>query len=518
MNVTKNYINAIEEAIGKPGRILPVNLSGYHPIEGIYTLYEMYTGGFCIVFPLTCEGKAQKCIRLWHKDFDKGLVKKLADTLDELHKKVDFVIGFEYFEQGLRLDDDEVIPAVVMDWIDGNTLSSYILENRGNSSAINRLAAQFYDLCSVMRQESLAHGDLSSENIMVKSNGKMVLIDYDSFYAPALSTQIKQSIIGTPGFQHRQRAQQRYISYDADFFSQQIIYLALLAIARNSSLADEEKHLVGEKKMFFDVGDFKDDNAFVSSKGYKAIAAINDDEIKGRLAELRKAVSGNLSEVRSIVDYSSTIIHSNNIKKPDDDLVKLLQAMSLHIKAANGNQNTAQNRTRSTTTPSSSSTSTSSSSTSPRYSTSKTTITSHTSPAYKKWYLWAAIIAIAVVLYYTIGNKESAQVTAEDNSVVPEMVVSKAVGNIEGNYSLREKIDGVPVNGIRTCAIKKTSDNQGRILVTSEYDPEFIDFSFDAYGKVSSEQLGAGEITYNEKLNKTTITFRQGNRICKFIK
>lgn len=124
MNVTKNYINAIEEAIGKPGRILPANLNGYRPIEGVYTLYEMYTGGFCIVFPLTCEGKVQKCIRLWHKDFDKGLVKNLADTLNELHKHVDFVIGFEYFEQGLRLDDNEVIPAVVMDWIEGNTLSS----------------------------------------------------------------------------------------------------------------------------------------------------------------------------------------------------------------------------------------------------------------------------------------------------------------------------------------------------------------------------------------------------------
>ena len=515
MNVTKNYINAIEEAIGKHGRILPVNLSGYHPIEGVYTLYEMYTGGFCIVFPLICEGKAQKCIRLWHKDFDKGLVKNLVETLNELHKQVDFVIGFEYYEQGLRLDDNEVIPAVVMDWIDGNTLSSYILENRENSSAINRLAAQFYDMCSVMRQESLAHGDLSSENIMVKSNGKMVLIDYDSFYSPALSTQIKQRILGTPGFQHRQRAQQRYISYDADFFSQQIIYLALLAIARDNSLADEEKNLVGEKKMFFDVGDLKDDNAFVSSNGYKAIAAINDDEIRGRLAELRKAVSGNLSEVRSIVDYSSTIIHSNNIKKQDDDALALLQTLGfVQMKTANGNQDTAQNRTRSTTPPSST---TSSAYTSPRHSTSKTTITSH-SLAYKKWYLWAGIIAIAAVLYYAIGNKGNTQITAEDNSAVPEMVVSTAIEHIEGNYSLREKVDGVLVNGIRTCAIKKTSDTQGSILVTSEYNPEIIDFSFDAYGKVSSEQLGSGEITYNKKLNKTMITFKQGNRICEFIK
>lgn len=518
MNVTKNYINAIEEAIGKPGRILPVNLSGYRPIEGVYTLYEMYTGGFCIVFPLICEGKVQKCIRLWHKDFDKGLVKNLADTLNELHKHVDFVIGFDYFEQGLRLDDNEVIPAVVMDWIDGNTLSSYILENRENSSAINRLAAQFYDMCSVMRQESLAHGDLSSENIMVMSNGKMVLIDYDSFYAPTLSTQIKQSIIGTPGFQHRQRAQQRYISYDADFFSQQIIYLALLAIARDNSLADEEKHLVGEKKMFFDVGDLKDDNAFVSSKGYKAIAAINDDEIQGRLAELRKAVSGNLSEVRSIVDYSSPIIHSNKIKKQDDDTLALLQTLGIvQMKTANGNQNTSQNRTRYTTTSSSTTTTSPVYTSSPRSSSKKIT-TSNTSPTYKKWYLWAGIIAIAAVLYYAIGNKGNAQITAEDNSTVPEMVVSTAIEHIEGNYSLREKADGALVNGIRTCVIKKTSDTQGSILVTSEYDPEIIDFSFDAYGKVSSEQLGSGEITYNEKLNKTTITFKQGNRICEFIK
>lgn len=507
MIAAKNYINAIDDSIGKQGSILPSSLKGFAPIDGDFTPYQAYPGGYCIVYPLVCEGKPKMCIRLWHKDFNKDLVKTLANTLKDLHTwGGDFIIGYEYFEEGLKLEDGEVIPAVVMEWIEGETLMSWIQKNKDNPTAVKRLANEFYGMCSDMHREGLAHGDLSADNIMVKPDGKMVLIDYDSFYAPTLPDNIRQTIAGTPGYQHRDRAKLSYISADMDNFSQQVIYVSLLAIACNPALADESLNLVADKKMFFDAKDFTDDSAFVSSEGYKAIEAINNKEVKERLEELRRAVNGNLEEVSSIVEYNSIIA---KIQKDNERLRKELEEKS---KAANGGTIGSGTNTNGTG--------------------SQSPITNPpgsgqqpSTPWYKRWYAWAGIAAVLASIWFFIAKPSDGTSGAEDSAdaaaqVDPETAkaIATAIERIEGNYALRERVNGELVNGIRTCAIKKNSDSHGQILVTSEYGPEFYDFTFDTYGNVSSEKLGTGEITYKEKLDKVTITFKQGERVCEFTK
>lgn len=136
-------------------------------------------------------------------------------------------------------------------------------------------------------------------------------------------------------------------------------------------------------------------------------------------------------------------------------------------------------------------------------------------PWYKKWYLWVGAAVLMVFLYFTFGQSDS----NNNGTVVQiEVNVATAISRLEGNYTLREKNSGVSVNGIRTAAIKKTSESQARILVSTEYGPEFYDFTYSVNGSVESEQLGKGEITYNEKLEKITLTFKQGERICEFTK
>ena len=119
-------------------------------------------------------------------------------------------------------------------------------------------------------------------------------------------------------------------------------------------------------------------------------------------------------------------------------------------------------------------------------------------------------------LYFTFVKDDN----NNDNGCVAktELNASAAIGRIEGNYTLREKNAGVLVNGIRTATIKKTSETQAKILVVTEYGPELYEFTLNADGGVVSEQLGKGEITYNEKLDKITLTFKQGERICEFTK
>lgn len=481
-----NYQLAIDDAIGKTGRILPEILNGFKPIEGEFD-YVKYTGGFCVVYPLSSLGKQNKCIRLWHEKYNIELVKKLSHILTDLHESgADFLIGYDYYDDGLKLDNDEVIPAVVMDWIDGDTLIDYIKKNRDDSMAIKRVANEFFNMASFLYREGMAHGDLSCDNIMVKPNGKLVLIDYDSFYAPSLPQDIKQTVNGTPGYQHPERLKSLYLSKDMDNFSQQVIYLSLIAIAQDPSLADDKRLLVIDKKMFFDGNDFKDDNTFVSSPGYKAIASINNSEVKGRLSELRKAVNSKLSDVRSIVEFN---YHSSAPAQQGTDTTS-----PTGTSTPTGTPNPSPNPPR------------------PRHVQTTPTVT----PWYKQWYVWIGAAILMAFLYFTFGKSDSNKNTGEP--VKTEVNVLTAIGRLEGNYTLREKNAGVLVNGIRTATIKKTSETQAKILVVTEYGPELYEFTLNADGSVVSEQLGKGEITYNEKLDKITLTFKQGERICEFTK
>lgn len=487
-----NYINAIDDAIGKPERILPAVLNGYKPIDGDFTLYQKYAGGYCVVYPLSCPGKPNKCIRIWHEKYDKELVQKLADLLTDF-PGADFVIGYKYYEDGLKLDNGEVIPVVVMDWIEGSTLNDYIKENCKDSTAIKRLANEFYTMTSIMHREGLAHGDLSCDNIMVKRNGKLVLIDYDSFYAPSLSSDIKQTNKGTPGYQHPERLKSLYLSSDMDNFSQQVIYLSLIAIAQDLSLVSESRGLVADKKLFFNFKDFSDDSSFVASDGYKAMAAIDNSEVKNRLAELRCAVNSKLADVKSIVEFSS----QDDSRNAQEERNKKLRE-KLIIK-----RDTERNKA---------SVNTSVGTKKPSVMHSAQTGT----PWYRKWYVWACAAVVVVGLAFAILPSDNEAIAG--HATQTELAITTATNRLDGNYTLREMNGGTLVNGIRTAAIKKTSESQARILVTSEFGPEFYDFTLNTNGIVKSEQLGTGEITYNKKLDKITLTFKQGERICEFTK
>jgi hypothetical protein len=135
-------------------------------------------------------------------------------------------------------------------------------------------------------------------------------------------------------------------------------------------------------------------------------------------------------------------------------------------------------------------------------------------PWYNKWYVWvcAAVVVIGVILAvmpHGAGTKDA--LTKEES-------ITEALNNLEGNYTLREKNGATLVNGIRTAAIKKVSDSQAKILVTSEFGQSYYDFTFTPGGEVQSEQLGNGEIVYKERLGKITITFKQGDNVCEFTK
>lgn len=269
-------------------------------------------GQFCYIFPITKNGQ-QKCLRIWKADHDKFRVqsiehiKGLSDSFNKYN--IQFVIGYSYIENAVRLQNGVILPAVLMDWVQGPNLLDYVRDNYTNSINIRKLASEFLNMCQYHHKYGMAHGDLSSKNIIVQPNNKICLIDYDTFYYWELEKPVPQITNGTPGFQHpermnRKRMEQQYMNESTDYFSQLIIYFSLLVIAANSKLFNPDND---EGPILLSPSDIASKDAFLKSQIYKKISAIKNQEIQLYLKELVRAIGGPLSAVRSLVDVKKEI-------------------------------------------------------------------------------------------------------------------------------------------------------------------------------------------------------------------
>lgn len=295
--------SSIVKAI-RQGNIIEPSLSGYKcvQIDG-YPPIKLIPGGYCLIFPLECPGKPSKCLRLWYgnngRPDNPTHIKTVSDFFNSY--TVEYVIPYKYVDRALRLADGTEIPGVVMEWIEGDTLVGYVRKNYKEKAVIKKLAANFYKMAEYHKKYGMAHGDLSDENILVKPNGNLFLIDYDSFYQWKWDKKIQQPTVGVGWYQHpeRMKGESSNLNEYMDHFSQQVIYLSLLAIAEAPSLFDAET----EKGLLFKEKDFADLSSFKASPMYKKISAIRNPEVQGRLVELGNAIRGPLLKVRSIVDY-----------------------------------------------------------------------------------------------------------------------------------------------------------------------------------------------------------------------
>src|SRR5205823_12652164 len=106
-----------------------------------------------------------------------------------------------------------------------------------NCAALKDLAEQWLNIIRVMRDARIAHGDLAGVNVMVRVDGKMILIDYDGVYIPEFAV-LSQILFGQDDFQHPQMTQRKFHEH-MDAFSALVIYIALIALAAKPELWDK---------------------------------------------------------------------------------------------------------------------------------------------------------------------------------------------------------------------------------------------------------------------------------------
>lgn len=128
--------------------------------------------------------------RLWHKKvFIKRLKQEYQDNPFYVSAlKKEFEIGISLNHPSIPVYRDYKNGAIVIDYIDGETLSHLIKTGKLNeySSELKKIISQLIDVTDYLHQNNITHCDIKTDNIIIsKGTGNLILIDFDKCYTDA---------------------------------------------------------------------------------------------------------------------------------------------------------------------------------------------------------------------------------------------------------------------------------------------------------------------------------------------
>ncbi|WP_317510746.1 serine/threonine-protein kinase [Segatella copri] len=278
------YVRAIQDAssnLDKLAHLVPVLDDHGEPYRS--------SGAFAVVFKMKDE-QTGKCYALkCFTEEQEGRAEAYRQIADELEfANSAYITSVKYLEKEIFVDsscEEDEFPVLLMDWIDGETMESYIAENYQDNYAMAMLCYRFCKMAAWLRSQPFAHGDIKPDNIMVRPDGSLTLVDYDGMFVPAMKGQ-KSPTIGTKDFSHPLRTVDDF-DETIDDFALASIALSLKAISLKPSLLDEYG---AADRLLFSVNDY---NKLCKINLWKKLSKIKNMEIKKlqtclRLAENRQ--------------------------------------------------------------------------------------------------------------------------------------------------------------------------------------------------------------------------------------
>ena len=258
------YVRAIQDAssnLDKLAHLVPVLDDHGEPYRS--------SGAFAIVFKMKDE-QTGKCYALkCFTEEQEGRAEAYRQIADEL-EFVDssYITSVKYLDKEIFVDsscEEDEFPVLLMDWIDGETMETYIAENYQDNYTMAMLCYRFCKMAAWLRSQPFAHGDIKPDNIMVRPDGNLTLVDYDGMFVPAMKGQ-KSPTIGTKDFSHPLRTVDDF-NETIDDFALASIALSLKAISMNSTLLDTYG---ASDRLLFSESDYR------TPSSSKAISALQD--------------------------------------------------------------------------------------------------------------------------------------------------------------------------------------------------------------------------------------------------
>ena len=263
------YLAAIRDAhdnLDKLSHLVPVLDNYGEPYRS--------SGAFAVVFKMKDE-QTGKCYALkCFTEEQEGRAEAYRQIAEEL-EFVDspYITSVKYMEKELFVDsncEDDEFPVLLMDWIEGETMETYIADHYMDNYAMSMLCYRFCKMAAWLRSQPFAHGDIKPDNIMVRFDGTLTLVDYDGMFVPAMKGQ-KSPTIGTKDFLHPLRTIDDF-DETIDDFALASMALSLKAISLNPSLLDEYG---ASDRLLFSAADYLD---LSKSKTMTALQGLLADE------------------------------------------------------------------------------------------------------------------------------------------------------------------------------------------------------------------------------------------------
>ena len=303
------YVRALQDAssnLDKLAHLVPVLDDHGEPYRS--------SGAFAVVFKMKDEqtGKchALKCFTE-EQEGRAEAYRQIADELEFVDSS--YITSVKYLEKEIFVDsscEEDEFPVLLMDWIDGETMETYIAENYQDNYAMAMLCYRFCKMAAWLRSQPFAHGDIKPDNIMVRPDGNLTLVDYDGMYVSAMKGQ-KSPTIGTKDFSHPLRTVDDF-DETIDDFALANIALSLKAISLEPSLLDQYG---AADRLLFSAEDYCD---LSKSKVLAALQGLmNDEEMNTFLSMFLLACAKKNLEMCSFRLFSFC--------KPNNDVEELLK-------------------------------------------------------------------------------------------------------------------------------------------------------------------------------------------------
>jgi hypothetical protein len=184
------------------------------------------SGNFATVYRMdsATQSWAVRCFRNEVNDQETrySLISKHLET-----HRLPYFISFNYLDRGIKVKN-QWYPILKMEWVNGDSLISYLEKALNNPTQILSLAKRWLAMMTGLRAAAVGHGDLQHGNIII-ANGEFKLVDYDGMFIPSLA--------GLPGRERGHRNYQHPLRTEWDFgpnidnFSAWLIYISLIALS-----------------------------------------------------------------------------------------------------------------------------------------------------------------------------------------------------------------------------------------------------------------------------------------------
>lgn len=268
------YTTALRHAESGTLRSLRLALSVDDEGEPIYS-----RGSYSVVFKAHSIGNEREAwaIKCYVAEQERRIpsCRAISQQLNSIASP--YLLPMRLCEEELRVGN-MYYPLVLLPWVEGKSLVREVDYYLHNPERLLQLSQDFGHFAYWLRSQSFAHGDLKSDNLRIRPDGSIVLLDYDGIYLPSMQGELPREE-GNPDYTHPLCSPSDFNLHASDFA------LAVIALSlRGLALAPELfSRFGGKERLLLSAWDFRHPK---QSPALETLKKLPQDAYLARLLDL----------------------------------------------------------------------------------------------------------------------------------------------------------------------------------------------------------------------------------------